>query len=65
MLVNNAGFGATAPLFQADVEAMEAMIRLNVGALTRLTYAAVPGFVARGDETISTLRRSWPLHRSG
>lgn len=28
------------------------MIRLNVGALTRLTYAAAPPFVARGAGTI-------------
>jgi hypothetical protein len=52
LLVNNAGVGATAPLLQADVDRMEAMIRLNVVALTRLTYAAVPGFVARGGGTI-------------
>ncbi len=52
LLVNNAGVGATAPLLQADVERMEAMIRLNVVALTRLTYAAVPGFVERGGGTI-------------
>ncbi|MGC7402330.1 SDR family NAD(P)-dependent oxidoreductase [Pandoraea pneumonica] len=51
-LVNNAGFGAVAPLLQADVEQMNAMIDLNVTALTRLTYAAVPGFVARGHGTI-------------
>ena len=31
---------------------MEEMIRLNVTALTRLTYAAVPGFVARRNGTI-------------
>ena len=52
LLVNNAGVGATAPLLNADVERMDGMIRLNVGALTRLTYAAVPGFVARGGGTI-------------
>jgi uncharacterized protein len=52
LLVNNAGVGATAPLLQADVDKMEAMITLNVTALTRLTYAAVPGFVARGGGTI-------------
>lgn len=52
LLVNNAGMGATAPLLNADVERMDAMIRLNVGALTRLTYAAVPGLVARGVGTI-------------
>src|SRR5258708_23208828 len=52
MLVNNAGVGATAPLLDSDVEKMDGMIRLNVGALTRLTYAAAPGFVARGGGTI-------------
>ncbi len=52
LLVNNAGIGATAALLDADVEKMDAMIRLNVGALTRLTYATVPGFVARGGGTI-------------
>ncbi|MDR3397984.1 MAG: SDR family oxidoreductase [Pandoraea sp.] len=51
-LVNNAGFGAIAPLLEADVEHMSAMIDVNVTALTRLTYAAVPGFVARGHGTI-------------
>ncbi len=51
-LLNNAGVGATAPLLQADIEKMDAMIRLNVGALTRLTYAAVPGLVERGGGTI-------------
>ena len=52
LLVNNAGVGATAPLLNADVDKMEDMIRLNVGALTRLTYAATPGFVARGGGTV-------------
>ena len=52
MLVNNAGVGGAAPLLASDVEAMDQMIRLNVLALTRLTYAAVPAFVARGGGTI-------------
>lgn len=51
MLVNNAGFGAVAPLLGSDVDRMEEMITLNVTALTRLTYAAAPGFVARGSGT--------------
>jgi len=51
-LVNNAGFGSAAPLLQASVEKMEEMISLNVTALTRLTYAAVPGLVERGGGTI-------------
>jgi short-subunit dehydrogenase len=52
LLVNNAGVGATAPLLDSNVEKMDEMIRLNVLALTRLTYAAVPGFVARGGGTV-------------
>jgi short-subunit dehydrogenase len=52
LLVNNAGVGAAAPLLGSDIEKMEEMIRLNVTALTRLTYAAVPGFVARAGGTI-------------
>jgi short-subunit dehydrogenase len=48
MLVNNAGLGAVAPLLSSDVDKMDEMMALNVVALTRLTYAAGPGFVARG-----------------
>ena len=52
MLVNNAGTASLAPLTNANVDEMEAMITLNVTALTRLTYAAAPAFVARGAGTI-------------
>ena len=52
VLVNNAGTAAVGPLLVSDVDNMDGMIRLNVTALTRLTYAAVPGFVARGGGTI-------------
>jgi uncharacterized protein len=52
VLVNNAGFGSVAPLLNADVDRMDEMIALNVTALTRLTYAAAPAFVARGAGTI-------------
>ena len=52
LLVNNAGVGSTAPLLHADIDTMEAMIAVNVTALTRLTYAAVPAFVARGRGTL-------------
>src|ERR1700730_6044199 len=40
MLVNNAGTASVAPLLDSDVAKMDAMIALNVTALTRLTYAA-------------------------
>ena len=52
MLVNNAGVGSVASILQADVDKMEAMIDLNITALTRLTYAAAPAFVARGKGAI-------------
>lgn len=48
LLVNNAGVGATTPLLGSDAGKMNEMIALNVGALTRLTYAAAPAFVSRG-----------------
>ncbi len=53
LLVNNAGVGAAAPLLASDIDKMEEMIALNVRALTRLTYAAAPGFVARGGAFIN------------
>ena len=52
MLINNAGVGATAPLLGSDIMKMDDMIALNVSVLTRLAYAAAPGFVARGKGTI-------------
>ena len=52
MLVNNAGIGSVASILPADVDKMEAMINLNITALTRLTYAAAPAFVARGKGAI-------------
>jgi short-subunit dehydrogenase len=52
MLVNNAGTASVAPLLKADVERMATMIALNVTAVTRLTYAVAPAFVARGTGTI-------------
>ena len=58
MLVNNAGVGSVASILQADVDKMEAMINLNITALTRLTYAAAPAFVARGKGAIINISSS-------
>lgn len=41
-LINNAGIGSAGPLLTSDVDQMEAMIQLNVVALTRLALAAAP-----------------------
>src|SRR5437899_6998860 len=48
MLVNNAGVASVAPLLNAGVEKMDDIIALNITALTHLTYAVAPAFVARG-----------------
>jgi short-subunit dehydrogenase len=52
VLVNNAGIGATQAIVDSDPDAMSRMIGLNVDALTRLTIAAVPGFISRQSGTI-------------
>jgi uncharacterized protein len=52
MLVNNAGTGLSGTLVDSSPEALEAMIQVNVIALTRLARAAVPAFIARGDGAI-------------
>lgn len=52
MLVNNAGVGSVASVLNGDVDQMEAMIHLNITALTRLTYAVAPVFAGKGAGTI-------------
>jgi short-subunit dehydrogenase len=52
MLVNNAGLGATAPLIDSSNDQLDAMIDLNVKALTRLTRAVAPRFAGNGSGTI-------------
>jgi short-subunit dehydrogenase len=61
MLVNNAGVGSVEPLLKANVDDMERMIDINVVALTRLVYAAVPAFVARKRGTIINLASALAL----
>ena len=48
VLVNNAGLGTAQALHEADVDAEERMLRVNVRAVLRLTAAALPGLVERG-----------------
>ena len=48
LLVNNAGFSVNRRFLTGDIEDEEAMLRILVRAVLRLTRAAVPGMVARG-----------------
>lgn len=52
LLVNNAGVGSVASVLNGNVDDMEAMIDLNITALTRLTYAVAPVFANQGAGTI-------------
>ncbi|MGY2376710.1 SDR family NAD(P)-dependent oxidoreductase [Pseudomonas sp. SDO524_S393] len=52
LLVNNAGVGATASVLASEADRMDAMILLNVLALTRLAKAAAANFVAQGRGTL-------------
>lgn len=48
LLVNNAGFGFVGTVDDVDAARMLDMIRLNIGALTDLTYRFLPGMLDRG-----------------
>jgi short-subunit dehydrogenase len=48
LLVNNAGFGYVAEIEKTNVSRVLEMIQVNIAALTELTYAVLPGMLARG-----------------
>jgi uncharacterized protein len=52
LLVNNAGFGDVSTVAQSDREKLLRMIRLNVGALTDLTYRYLPEMIRRQEGQI-------------
>lgn len=52
LLVNNAGFGIVGEVDGADVDHVLKMLRLNVSALTELTYRLLPGMLERGHGAI-------------
>jgi short-subunit dehydrogenase len=48
LVVNNAGFGTSGPMYVADVDRLDREIQLNVVALTRISHAAVNHMLPRG-----------------
>lgn len=52
LVVNNAGMGTEGPVLGADPARVDAMVQLNVTALTHLATAAVNAFSARGKGTL-------------
>jgi short-subunit dehydrogenase len=55
LLVNNAGFGDRAAFWEADVEVLDKMHRLHIGALMRLSHAALRVFVPQNRGAIINL----------
>jgi hypothetical protein len=48
LLVNNAGIGLRKPFHRTTVDEEARMLRLNIGAVMRLTHAALPAMTGRG-----------------
>ena len=54
-LVNNAGFGISAPFAKADAAKTSGMMQLNMVALTELTHMALPIMLERGHGRIMNI----------
>lgn len=62
VLVNNAGIARLAPSAQTSADDALAQIALNITALTRLTQAAVPAFVAKKQGLIINIASALAVH---
>ncbi|MES2942798.1 MAG: SDR family oxidoreductase [Pseudomonadota bacterium] len=62
VLVNNAGLARLAPAAQMPANDVVSQIALNITALTRLTQAAVPAFVARKQGLIINIASVLAIH---
>ena len=55
LLVNNAGFGIVSTVGDAETDRVMAMVRLNIGTMTELTYRILPDMLERGHGAIINL----------
>ncbi len=62
MLVNNAGSAKLAPMSATSIDDAASMIALNVTALTRLTQAVLPNFLAKDSGSIVNVASVLSLH---
>lgn len=62
LLVNNAGLARLAPAAHASAKDVMSQIALNVTALTRLSQAVLPAFVARNQGVIINIASVLALH---
>jgi short-subunit dehydrogenase len=52
LLINNAGLGILGPFAELPLDKAREIVRLNVAALTEITYRFLQGMLARGDGAI-------------
>lgn len=62
MLVNNAGVSTLAPVLDTTKDKVDAMDKVNVTALTELTYAVLPQFKQRNHGAIINIASVLSLH---
>lgn len=62
MLVNNAGLARLLPFAQSSSGDTYSQLSLNITALTRLTHAALPGFISRNDGVIINIASVLAVH---
>ena len=55
LLINNAGFGIVSAIEDVETDRVMAMVRLNIGTLTELTYRILPDMLERGHGAIINL----------
>ncbi|HEY4274683.1 MAG TPA: SDR family oxidoreductase [Rhizomicrobium sp.] len=62
LLVNNAGNSTLAPVAKTSEQDAAAMVALNITALTRLTHAILPAFLARNEGAIINVASVLSFH---
>jgi short-subunit dehydrogenase len=61
-LINNAGTASFSPFAKLSSQAIDETIAVNITALTRLTHAVLPGFLARGAGSIINIASVLAFH---
>jgi short-subunit dehydrogenase len=61
-LINNAGVASFGPFAKLSAQTLDETVAVNITALTRLTHAVLPGFLARGAGSIVNIASVLAFH---